>query len=116
VYRPPHNGGASAPLREEQSQSGHARPLSKDSGTPPFIEDTIPMKPVIHATHYSAEIVVGPWRENVPGTTGKEEMKILNHRVRARMHNTYIAKTYLAQAEAGLNRFSPALRVLQEKN
>ena len=73
------------------------------------------MKPVIHATHYSAEIVIGDWHEKVPGTTGKEEMKILNHRVRARMHNTYRAKAYLAQAEAGLNRFSPTLRALLEK-
>lgn len=73
------------------------------------------MKPVIHATHYSAEIVVGPWREKVPGTIGKENMKILNHRVRARMHNEAVAKVYLAQAEAGLNRFSSVLRALKEK-
>lgn len=73
------------------------------------------MKPVIHATHHSAEIAIGGWREKVPATTGKEEMKILSHRVRARMHNKAVAKVYLAQAEAGLNRFSPALRVLQEK-
>lgn len=73
------------------------------------------MTPRIIATHHSAEIVIGEWREKVPGTIGKQDMKTLNHRVRARLHNTAVAKLYLAQAEAGLNDFSPALRKLKEK-
>jgi hypothetical protein len=68
-----------------------------------------------HVTHHSAELYCNGIRfAAVTGAVGKATTKNLNHRVRDRLFNHYLSKTWLKRIEEGLTPISAAYQRLKK--
>ena len=66
-------------------------------------------------THYSAELYCNGVRfAPALGAVGKEKTKNLNHRVRDRVFNQYLAKVWIHKIKNGQTRFAEVYKALKK--
>lgn len=66
-------------------------------------------------THYSAELYCnGVLFASIPGVVGQEKTKNLNHRVRDKVFNQYLAKVWADKIENGKTRHAEIYRALKK--